>query len=452
MLTCGHLEDGADSLPICEHLFENKDGDDRLLPYHRFFTGNGIESRFLCAQCEQEAERREPPLRLACSECFDEALGQNGTCLGFGGAPGFLQRQTSLRFAHERVELTAPLRGRILDVQPISSASTSQWVTLTTDGVLYTLDLDGGTSTLLARVEMPLEYTPEYDSAHLQREKLSLYLSPGGDTAAVVQNYGLHGSMIDLADGRELMRLGRENHCAWASPFPLAFVEREGRTLLIHGTSWNRLDISDPRTGELLTPRQVVRTEHVTAEHYLEYFHFRLAPSPEGGWIAEDGWVWHPIGMVVTWSLDRWLQQNVWESEDGPSRKRLVTRVEWDQPLCWLDDRRLAVWGSGEGEPVCSNGALGWGENPAFVPAVRIFDVVSGEEVRWFAGPRGALFFDEHLFSCSGVIGTAVWDAATGERLHHDPTCRPTRYHRGTKQFLTVLPNGVFQLSRLLPH
>jgi len=43
-----------------------------------------------------------------------------------------------------------------------------------------------------------------------------------------------------------------------------------------------------------------------------------------------------------------------------------------------------------------------------------------------------------------------VWNAETGERLRHDPAFCPTRYHPGTRQFLSVLPDGGFQVSRLV--
>jgi hypothetical protein len=174
-------------------------------------------------------------------------------------------------------------------------------------------------------------------------------------------------------------------------------------------------------------------------EHSLDYFHCGLSVSPDGEHIAEDGWVWHPVGEVVAWNLRRWLRDNAWESEDGASRRLLCWRdYFWDGPLCWLDSRRLAVWGQGE-------------DSNDLIPAVRIFDVTTGKEERWFAGPVGeSLFFDDVLFSCHAEQGTAVWDAESGERLLHDPDVRPTRYHRAAKTLLTTFPGGTFRLSKLV--
>jgi hypothetical protein len=74
-------------------------------------------------------------------------------------------------------------------------------------------------------------------------------------------------------------------------------------------------------------------------DHYL---------SPDQEWIADNGWVWGAAGIVTSWSPRWWLEENVWESEDGPSRRRFVQRwYYWDgrdrASLCgmtWLSPLR----------------------------------------------------------------------------------------------------------------
>lgn len=171
-----------------------------------------------------------------------------------------------------------------------------------------------------------------------------------GRFAAVVNTRGRQGAVVDLQTGAVTMRLDRGDYRVEHSNFPAAFAEVDGRTVLVHGTDWNRLDASDPRTGELLTARAFAPYERggPLPEHYLDYFHGGLAVSPDGRFVADNGWVWSPTGAVVAWDLHRWLRENPWESEDGPSRRPLCWRdYFWDGPLCWVDNDRLAVWGYG---------------------------------------------------------------------------------------------------------
>src|SRR5262249_46997386 len=163
-----------------------------------------------------------------------------------------------------------------------------------------------------------------------------------------------------------------------------------------------------------------------------------LHVSPDGEHAAEDGWRWHPFGIVVAWSLRRWLRENVWESEDGPSRRGLDWRENfWDGPAGWLHGRRVAGWG------------LGVSAAPA-IPAAAVYDVTTGERVSWFAGPpRGEMTFDRVLFSCPTEGGVTVWDVATGERLLSEEGAQLRCYHRGTKTFLSTV-DGNLRLSKLV--
>jgi hypothetical protein len=172
--------------------------------------------------------------------------------------------------------------------------------------------------------------------------------------------------------------------------------------------------------------------------HYLDYFHGSLSISPDQQWVVDNGWAWHPVGSVVTWNIPRWLRENPYESEDGSSMLDLYDRTYyWDGPLCWINERVVAVWGYGDDEL-------------ELIPAVRLFDVVAEKELGWFAGPEGTLIYDEYLFALSEQHGLTAWDVATGERVLAEPDFYPTRYHRGAKQFLQIdRQNGKMQIGTL---
>src|SRR5262249_22294157 len=125
----------------------------------------------------------------------------------------------------------------------------------------------------------------------------------------------------------------------------------------------------------------------------------------------------------------------VWESEDGLSKKSLCHRAySWDGPICWISGNELAVFGYG-------------GDDAWLIPAACIYDVISGNLIRWFTGPNGRFFFDRYLFSSHKEAGTTVWDVVTGEQIAQDPFC-PNRYHPRAHAFLTLRQNTLV-VSRL---
>jgi hypothetical protein len=318
-----------------------------------------------------------------------------------------LERPTRLSFRHEEIAPAATIPGPIVDLKSISAATSAECLILTNDGELIRIDPSQGSVRALMNVR---ELSPTL------APKLSLHVSPRAELAVVVEAQGQHGLILDLRTRRATMTLDRGDFHPELTDFPVAFFETGGQLRLVHQTSWNRLDISDPRTGTSLTERSptLYQRGEQRPEHDLDYVHGSLSISPGGDRIVDNGWRWHPVGIVETWSLRRWVEQNAWESEDGPSKRSLCWRnYFWGGPLCWIDDRTVAVWGYGNND-----------EN--LIPAALIFNAESGERVRWFAGPVGAFVFDRYLFSSSPKSGTSVWDVETGEGVLQDASLDPS--------------------------
>ena len=197
---------------------------------------------------------------------------------------------------------------------------------------------------------------------------------------------------------------------------------------MIHRTSWNRLDISDAATGELLTERAPTRfgPGESRPEHYLDYFHGALHLSPGGRWIADDGWIWHPVGAPCAWDARRWLENYAWESEDGESRRVLGLRAyHWDTPMCWTGENLLAISGIGS-------------DDQAMLPGVRIFDVTTGAEVAAFAGPAGPLFAAGGRLYAAAARGLEIWDPATVELTGTLPGFVPASYHTAAGELAEI--------------
>jgi hypothetical protein len=449
-LQCGHEANGK-TWQICEHLLANVEaacGSPHLEHYRRF-SGKGVEHQLLCKDCSASPGDIRSGLREVCNECYD-AVAVAGKRLGEIGSPEIRQREAGLAFVHETRALNR-LSERIVAMAPVECLERASWLGITEGRVLISFDFRNGEVRDLVSLDtlgVPLT------------RPFSLLASPDGDFAVVASAYGENGVVVDLGSGRVTLRLSRGNYHTEHCRFSMAIFKRAGELYLVHPTAWNRLDISDPRSGRLLSERGPTSFKHgePRPEHYLDYFHCSVSVSPDGEYLADNGWVWHPVGVVTAWSLKDWLESNVWESEDGPSLNRLCWRdYFWDGPTCWVGNRKIAVWGIGD-------------DDYLMVPGIRVFDVESGKETGSFAGPvneqvtetaeldgkvsnyvrsAGTLLFDRFLFSSAPAAGMTVWDVADGARLLHEPDFHPQGFHRGMKQFVTQRPDGSFRLTVL---
>jgi hypothetical protein len=265
--SCGHPDDAP--AQVCVHL-----RDDRGADYVRWYHGVGRNYILLCLSCAKQPE--QAALGTLCAACF-AALERDGSWEGVLGAPQFAERPNSLRFEHTVVALPADLSGAILDLQPIEQPGRASWLVLTSGGRLHELDLAAGTARPLASLP-----PGRVDLA----EQVTLHLAPDARFVAVVNRFGRFGHVLDLVGQVAPLALDRGDYHEHVCVFPLAFVRHQGRTLLIHATDWNRLDVSDPATGAMLTTRgPTVSTRGQTRpEHELNPLRAeRLAGRALGG-------------------------------------------------------------------------------------------------------------------------------------------------------------------------
>lgn len=213
--------------------------------------------------------------------------------------------------------------------------------------------------------------------------------------------------------------------------------------LLVHGTKWNRLDISDPLTGELLTSRvdpelKIVNNEPISSEHYLDYFHGQLSVSPNNNWLIDNGWEWHPLGSVTSWNINEWIINNVWESEDGKSKKSLWWgKYDWNEPVCWISETEIGIVGRFDYDLVDEDDIHNYTSDLLF----RIIDVRDGRELKRFNIDDGNLFFDEYLYCSSQDRGFKIYDIITGNEIYNENSINTKVYHSMSKEFLSIVNN-----------
>lgn len=341
-------------------------------------------------------------------------------------------------------EISVPPGSAIADLAPVRDHDRPVWLALGEDGTISRWDLAGGTHEVVGATTVAEEVDREpWNGRWLQRR---LHASHDGSFAAVVNDHGRFGEVVDLRTGEVTLTLDNQGYNEETVPFSLAFAQHRGRCVVIHRTDWNRLDVSDARTGMLLTDRSLPEQTAADAvpEHDLDYFHGALYVSPDGKRVLDDGWVWHPVGIPAVWDLVEWIENNAWESEDGPSRVDVCDRgYYWNHSVTWIDSTRVAVEGLGD-------------DNGVLRPGARIFDTSrTGPAELWrsptaaellaFEGPTGRFFSDgTHLFSC-GDTELSVWDPTEGKLLGIVPGFSPTHHHPGARQFCR-LADGVVRL------
>ncbi len=411
VLPCGHVAHPGRSR-LCPHLVVPEGPTEHL----RMLTGVGIEYHLSCQACD---EAGTVEYVLACEGCVQRIEDERYDCLGWRGEPGVKERAEPV---DPNVTRT-PLPPSVLDAAPVARHP-DEWLLLTTHAVLR---WHAGQARVLTQHPVSLPALPTEEPWNNRVPVYRLHASADGRFAAIVIDYGTRGLLLDLTTGQVALRLDRDDYHSDTTPYPCAFVASAHGPLLVHATRWNRLDVYDPTARRSRSQRSQPRYERDKPfpPHYLDYFHGALCPSPDGRWIADDGWVWHPVGIPTLWSVPAWLA-NPYESEDGPSRRELCLReYHWDTPMCWVGADRLAVSGLGDDG--------GW-----MLPGVRLFDPVSGRELAAFAGPAGPLHSDGHRLCSTGDDGLEIWDPDTGERTGRVPGFRPTRYHPATGELAAL--------------
>jgi hypothetical protein len=445
MLSCGH-EKTPFGVPLCSHLRTCRQPG---LHYVKWYIGSGLENEFVCVPCAEAREKGgSSEAEFVCQECFEYATTKIGYLARAGGKPEI--RVLSTSFNSSITATVVPSDGaKIIDIAPVNQAGRSIWLLLAEDGRILQFDAESGRAEIAGCPKLPPEAVR--DSFRDHSIKMHLHASQNGEFAAVVNDYGQYGQVVDLRSGKVTLELDGEDYCPETVPFSLAFANWQGQVVVIHRTAWNRLDISDAASGRLLSERGPTsyRQGEQRPQHYLDYFHGALYLSPKGTHILDDGWVWHPVGVAVVWSIDHWLSENVWESEDGATRREVCDReYYWDHGVAWLDEETVAIGGIGDDDTEIVDGA-------------RIFDITSTasagprwrSDLRWarevtaFAGPAGRFFSDGAWLYSSGKDGMSRWDPKTGAQTGHIEGFCPTHYHMGSSELVQLAEGTLLRWS-----
>ncbi|WP_395105999.1 WD40 repeat domain-containing protein [Actinomadura sp. SCN-SB] len=435
VLPCGHVA-RASRVRLCRHLL-GPDGPPDDIEYVRVLTGRGIEYDLCCRTCDRAGTA--PELLVVCEGCAFRAEEDETGMVGWRGRPEIRERPEGHRGEPARLRLPPALR-RPLDWAALPGTDGAAYLFLTGRRDLVRFDALSGRFQRLATVSVP-DDTVERPARRVEislRLRPHLHVSRSGRYAAVVNDHGSRGAVVDLRTGRTTMTLDGGHYGTHIMPFALAFATHQGRDVMVHRTASNRLDVSDPATGDLLTARDATRQddpEGRRGEHHLTYWHGALRISPDGRWIADNGRLGYPGVGTTVWDLRRWLEENPFESEDGPSRRSLCVRdYAWNRPVCWVSESLVAVFGIGSDDETLLDG-------------VRVFDASTGTETLTFPGPSGdVLFADGRRLYSDGDEGLQIWDPSTGERTASVPGFHPRRHHPRAAELAAIQDGDLVRL------
>ncbi|WP_444944991.1 hypothetical protein ACJJIK_10410 [Microbulbifer sp. ZKSA006] len=224
------------------------------------------------------------------------------------------------------------------------------------------------------------------------------------------------GTVIDAENGNNILTLSAGDYHTEQTPLPVCFLKHQNKTLLVHATDWNRLDITDLETGEIITQRDLDEDLEECDEDddwVFKEWSGVLKPSPNQTRLATIGWIWHPVGVALSYDLKAWLNGSLWETDKSPNmRSYAIWDYFWDSPFFWIDEQKLCIWGAGDGEST---------DEPANKAA--IFDAESEELLLSISGPTDDIFFcDTYLFSGlhnkeQKPIGLTIWSLEDGALL-----------------------------------
>jgi len=222
-------------------------------------------------------------------------------------------------------------------------------------------------------------------------------IAPSGRYAVMYQRLGTKGAIVNLAWlGIEspvsrtpfvFREIDRSYYFADRFEYPVAFVrDAAGNELLAHcPKEYNRLEIEEVESGRCLTMREGKSDD---------FFHSRLQMSPDGRHLLSAGWVWHPLGWIGLYDVERALRDpRSLDVQDD------VTLFHGEiLSAAFGDDPRLVLAGGCEiNRAERDDKGIRWGVAPDHVA---VFDLQRGERLGHVRFPRPVgemMVFDDRV-------------------------------------------------------
>ncbi len=173
-----------------------------------------------------------------------------------------------------------------------------------------------------------------------------------GPWLSVFEQYGTNGCIYNLETGKTKL-FSRENYHAEVSSFSNAIFVYKEQFCLIHQTQWNRLDITNLETGELLTDREINykrlynskenNGKSAEEKNYKDYFHGKIFFSPDYKYFVDTGWVWHPAGVPLLYCIEKFIKGYENTCIELRVDEERIYSNDWDQSAVWLNNESFLL-------------------------------------------------------------------------------------------------------------
>lgn len=167
----------------------------------------------------------------------------------------------------------------------------------------------------------------------------------------VTERYGVNAAVVNISDAN-IRTLSRADYHCDVSSYGIGFLKHNDNVLLIHQTAWNRLDITNLETGELLTEREIIyrKTDEMEtnqwgtfnkmeSKNHIDYFHSLLHVSPDGKHFLSNGWAWHPVDYIMCFDTEQFLA----EYETCGKDTRYARGYVWDRPCTFVNNDMFVI-------------------------------------------------------------------------------------------------------------
>jgi len=136
--------------------------------------------------------------------------------------------------------------------------------------------------------------TKQLRKYHLGLPSSAAITTPDGMYNFIYSRLGTKGLL--LKNGELLREIDRSYYCADVYEYPAAFATVKNKTYLIHcPISYKQLDFEDVETGQLIT--------NIPGREPIDFFHSRLEISPDGKYLIDRGWAWHPLDWLEVYNI-----------------------------------------------------------------------------------------------------------------------------------------------------